>query len=136
MEERELEMDGHDRANFTLVSGIDFNNTISNNDSIILSIWLNGVLWNTRTITYVTDDITKILEFKGLEETEINVVLIIALLMITASIGMLFNSVNAGTYTFLAGGIIIGLISTSFTWVAVVIGLFIILKLMRRVIGE
>jgi hypothetical protein len=126
--------DDYDRCDFTLISGTDFK--LSSTDDIILYVYLDNNLWKTLTINYDNSNKNRVLNFSGLESKYLNPLLAILILFLTLMIGLIFRSTDAGTITFFVSSLLAGMISTSFLWLTVVITLYFIFKLIKRVISE
>lgn len=125
--------DSLDKYTFTLESIEDYNQT--GNSNITLSIYIDGSLHATRTIIYESAK-SQILDVPSIDSRVLNPIIIIAIILTSFTVSMVLQSSSAGTITFVIGTIIAGLISTQFTWVAIVGTLFGALSIIRGLMKE
>lgn len=130
------------RWDFTLASGTDFDNT--GNDNITLYTYYydeDNTLLETATKEIIYINETRNNYFTEINEnttgTRIkNFTLFITLIIISTILGVLFKSPNIGTNTFLIGGVIIAIFSTSFIMLALINMIYYAIRIVKRLISE
>lgn len=123
------------RYDYTLTNGTDYDQ--STFSDIILMVRLDGTNTDNTTIAYDENAKTELLTWTAIDSELINPILFIALILLSAFIGMILNEEEISITTFKIGAIGISFISTSFMWLSVVVLISWLAKgLLQKVVGE
>lgn len=130
-----LQADSLGRYDITLEDGTHF--TSATDDNISIDIYIDNRLWRTINITYDDGNKTTILiPTETLNEIYLNPIILIALILLSGGLGVVFRQEKVGMHTYLIGGIIIGLIANAYIWLAGVNFAYYMMKIAKKIISE
>lgn len=122
------------RCTILLEAGIDFATT--GTDDIYMDVYLDNVLWRTIRIVYDAETRNEIFAWDTLEARYAKPILGIFILLATIITGLIFKNTEAGITGFFISSLIAGIISTTYLWLTIIVGLYFVVKIMKRIISE